>query len=94
MGNPGVALVGVVLDENESATVAEIAMNEPQDRGPVADEVERVGHHDPVERWQIKRPREVGDAWLDGNVREALSELVGLGSQGSRVAVDRDDRAG
>jgi hypothetical protein len=61
MRDPGVAAVGVVLHDDESAGRDEDVADRRQDRPPIADEVEAVCRQDAVERPGRDPAREVGD---------------------------------
>ena len=87
-------MVGVVLDEDEAASRAKVASDETEDRELVAAEVKRVRHHDPVERRQLERHREVGDERRDVGHRKRIAERPHLDLQGASVPVEGVDRAG
>lgn len=66
VGYPVIATMCVVLHKNKSSTGAQVRANFPDDADVVAVEVERVGHHHAVERWEDEWRQEVchdkGDA--------------------------------
>jgi hypothetical protein len=51
--------------------------------------VQRVGHDDPIEWGQVKRPCEVGLASVEGDAGEAAGHFLGLLAEGAAVAVYR-----
>ena len=89
-----VPAIGVVLDEDQVTRRAEVLQGETKHLELVALEMQRVRHHDPVERGQLERLREVGGKRRDGDIREGVSERPQLDPQGAAVPVDRVDRAG
>ncbi len=50
-------MIGVVLDEHEVAAGTKRTAEKPEHGRLVMDEVERVGHHDAIERGQVERLR-------------------------------------
>src|SRR5690606_17732122 len=60
VGNPAVAVVGVVLDQEQASAGSEVAADQAQHRLLVPYEVERVGHDDAVAVRQRERAGEVG----------------------------------
>lgn len=93
-GDPWVAVVGVVFDEDQATSRAEVAPDETEDGELVALEVERVRHDDPIERRQLELHREVGNERHDADVRERVTEGPHLCLEGTAVPIDRVDRAG
>src|SRR5258707_11198264 len=93
VGDPRVAPVGAVFDDDEAAAGLEVALHEPEDGELVALEVERVRHDDPVERRQVERLREVGDERGDRDVREARPQGVELNLERAPVSIDGVDAA-
>src|ERR1017187_9817286 len=58
-GDPWVAVVSVVLHEDEATTRAKVAPDETEEGDLLALEMERVRHDDSIERRQLERVREI-----------------------------------
>ncbi len=90
--HPVVATVRVVFNEDETATRPQICAETGNDRRLIADEMERVCHHDAVERRQIERPREVAAMERDRDGGERRPQRLRLRAQGAGIPIDRMDR--
>src|SRR5665811_1109669 len=92
-GDPRVAVVGVVLDEDQTTSRAEVAPDEAEDGELVTLEVQRVRHHDPIALGQLERHCEVGNERRDADARELVTQGPHLNLEGAVVPIDRVDRA-
>jgi hypothetical protein len=63
----------------------------PYDPGVVPMEVQRVRHHDPVERRQLQRSCEVHAVDLESHAGEALGQRTLLRAKGARIRLHRVD---
>src|ERR1019366_9797001 len=93
-GDPWVAVVGVVLHEDEATTRAKVAPDETEDGDLLAVEMERVRHDDSIERRQLERFREIADERHHADPRERVTERPELNLKGAGIPIDRVDRAG
>ena len=82
MRDPVVPTVGSVLDDDQPSLWAQHPVHRFEDRLLVAEEMQRVRHHDPIEVMKVERPREVCDVRFDGSIDRA---------QCARVLVDGRD---
>ncbi len=69
----------------------EVRSETPHQRALVAVEVQRIRHHDPIERRKVELFREVAAHVLDRDGREPFGHRFALHAQRSCVAFDRKD---
>src|SRR5216683_1035536 len=88
MRHPRVAAIGPVFDDDQAATRFQHRLHRCKDRALVAEEVQRVGHDDPVEARQCERSSEISDEYVEPGRGKPHSHLRGQPAKHARVAVD------
>ena len=91
MRHPRIAIVCVVLDEHEAAARHQQRHETGEDPGLVADEVQRVRHHDAVQWRKRERRREVALRYVTRAERKAPEHRRLLLPQRRRIAIDGPD---
>lgn len=89
--NPHIPVIDVVLDEDESAAGSEHRPHPVEDWPLLAVKVQRVRHHDTIERRQIEVAGEIGGAVFDLRLWEAGRHLPLILSQRGSIFIDGDD---
>lgn len=91
MGNPRVASIRSVLDDEEAASRTQHLQHAPEDRPFVADKVKRVGHHHAIQVTEFQWTGEVGDNNVQPGGGKPPPHRLAQATQGARIAIDRRD---
>ncbi len=93
MGDPHVAPVCIVFDQDETPAGAQVAAYQLQDGVFVAHEMEGVSHYDTIQQGKIESPGKIGGDVMDGGGGKAGSHGSFLLSKRSRIPVHGIDLA-